>query len=349
MVRRRKSWILAFLVALVAVSAAIAALAAAPPNVAKAIAAQRHLAAERPQDPAVWNDLGNLLLLARHAKEAEEAYRKAVELDPNKTSALFNLGLLLQQRGELREALRLYEQVVKLDPQHAWAQYQIGSVYEARHQDSKAIEAYGRAFALDPQLAFPEVNPHVVDNKLVTQAMLRAYRSDYAVPQAPRVYDDPNRIAGLLVPVVGPAPADAKETAADKKQPGVRANPAAAAPGQAAGKPTVLRPGDLQPGNTAGQATPQGMAVPGRVPGSSASRGVPGVGVPGGAPRGLRQWNRPEPNEEPYDPEGAAPNRVIAPPPQNPGGVYYRPGVPSSGRLDLSIVPERQGRRTARG
>ena len=106
-------------------------------NLTKAIEAQRRLTAEHPQDPAVFNDLGNLLMLVPQAAEAEAAYRKAIELDPNKASALFNLGLLLQQRGELREAEDLYQRAVKADPNHAWAHYQLGTIEEARGRNRR--------------------------------------------------------------------------------------------------------------------------------------------------------------------------------------------------------------------
>jgi tetratricopeptide (TPR) repeat protein len=321
---------------LVAISAIVAiATAAVPPNIANTLEAQRRLAAERPNDPAVFNDLGNVLLLASQPAEAEAAYRKAIELDPDKTTALFNLGLLLQQRGELREALELYRRAVKVEPRHAWAHYQIGTLYETWGQDSRAIDSYAQAFALDPQLAFPEVNPHIVENKLVTQAMMRAYRNDVTQPQAPRVYDDPNRIATLLVPPPAAAQGEKDQAAAQQPQkPAAQGRQPAAAgkaqPGQGA---TVLRERDLDRGNPAGQAQPQG-----------ANRGVPGVGVPGARPtppRGLREWSRPEPTiQEVPDPEdGDQPAPVITPPP---GGVYYRPGVQSTGRLGLQLGPERR-------
>jgi hypothetical protein len=65
--------------------------------------------------------------------------------------------------------------------------------------------------------------------------------------------------------------------------------------------------------------------------------------------RGVREWNRPEPTiqEVPEDNgtnETVQPQPVITPPP---GGVYYRPGVQSTGRLNLQVVPERS--RTGRG
>ncbi|MEA2600853.1 MAG: hypothetical protein QOF89_1845 [Acidobacteriota bacterium] len=355
MVLRRTSWLIA--TSLVAL-AAIAAVAAAPPNLAKTIEAQRRLTTERPNDAGVFNDLGNLLLLVPQPAEAEAAYRRALELDPNRVSALFNLGLLLQQRGEPRDALQLYRQAVKAEPRHAWAYYQMGAIYEALGQESKAIDAYAQAFALDPQLAFPEVNPHIVENKLVTAAMLRAYRSDFAQPQAPKIYDDPTRIAALLVPPPPAAQGDAKDQAATAaQQPGQPAQPAQPVrpgqtppgrgpavrpqPGQAgqpAGQPgsSVLRERDLDRNNPSGQALPQGARPPAATGGQRQ------------APRGLREWSRPEPTvqevpTEDSDPEndGGQPAPVITPPP---GGVYYRPGIQSTGRLNLQVVPERSAR-----
>jgi tetratricopeptide (TPR) repeat protein len=184
MVRRRIRSLPKTVVALVSLALvaafALAAVAAVPGNLNRAIESQKKLAVERPQDPAVLNDLGNLLLLADQPAQAEEAYRKALELDPDKVTALFNLALLQQQRGERREALSLYKKVVALQPGHAWAHYQIGTLYESWDEESKAVAEYARAFELDPQLAFKEVNPHIVENKLVTQAMIRAYDEEGA-------------------------------------------------------------------------------------------------------------------------------------------------------------------------
>jgi len=340
-VRRSSSRLLiSFLVALTVVAVAIAALAAVPPkNLTKAIAAQRRLVTERPQDPAVYNDLGNLLMLVPQTADAEVAYRKAIELDPNKASALFNLGLLLQQRGELRDAEDLYQRALKADPNHAWASYQLGTIQEARGQRSRAIDSYARAFALDPQLAFPEVNSHIVDNKLVTQAMLRAYRNDFGNnPQVPKMYDDGARIASMLVP---PRTDESKDQmaagqpqtpgAATGRPPLVSQKPAVAGPASGA---TVLREQDLRSPTGGAQGGARG-AVAGR----------PAPIVPG--QQGVRQWNRPEPTVQEVpggggDEDGAQPAPVLNPPP---GNVYYRPGVQSTGRLNLQVAPVQGARR----
>jgi Tfp pilus assembly protein PilF len=346
-VRRRTSLILvasvATLVAIAAITAITAKAAVAPANLAKTLESQRRLATQKPNDPAVFNDLGNLLVLSGQPAEAETAYRKAIELDASKSSALFNLGLLLQQRGSLREAGDLYGRVLKNEPGNAWAHYQLGTIEEAQKKPSRAIDSYAKAFALDPQLAFPEVNPHVLDNRLVTQAMMRAYRNDFAVPQVPKVYEDPARIASLLVP---PAPANKDQAAAAaapaplKATPGVRP-PVPPVKGGTPGS-TVLRERDLDRANTTGQAGP-----PGAVRGGSSVGGM--RQTPGGVnqPGGLRQWNRPEPTvqEVPDDlnggNDGTQPQPVVTPPPS---GVYYRPGLQSTGQLNLLVVPERAGR-----
>ena len=339
MVRKRTLWISGLVLVCVA-TAVVVALAAVPPNLGKAIEEQRRLVTERPQDPAVYNDLGNLLVLASRPGEAEDAYRKAVELAPERVSALFNLAMLQQQSGELREALRLYRRVLELQPKHAWAWYQIGSLYEHWGQEGRAVEAYADAFRIDPQLAFPEVNPHVVENRLVTRAMLRAYQQGYESPQAPAMYEEPNRIVSLLAPrpPAQEQPAGATEVAAEPQPQPAAAQPGAATrPGQPGQTPSssanVIRPGDLDRRST-GQATPQG-----RRPGSQPSAPMP---------RGLRTWERPEPTvqEDPgYEvPPEEQPGMVVTPPP---GGVYYRPGISSTGRLDLQVGPGRS--REARG
>lgn len=330
MVRTRTFWISGLALACVAMAVA-AALAAVPPNLGKAIEEQSRLVSERPQDPGVYNDLGNLLVLASRPGEAEEAYRKAVALAPGRAASQFNLALLLQQKGELRESLRLYKQVVDLQPQHAWAWYQIGTLYEHWGQNGRAVDAYAGAFRIDPQLAFPEVNPHVVENNLLTQAMLRAYQQGYGTPQAPTVYEEPGRIVSLLVPrpQVQPQQLPAAEVAAEPARPQPGQPGTVTQPRQAPGSSTVLRQGDLD-GRSTGQATPS----QGRRPGSRPS-------APNSSPRALRTWERPEPTieDQGYEvPSEEQPGEVITPPP---GGVYYRPGLGSTGRLDLKVVPDR--------
>jgi len=158
-----------------ALSAALAFAAAAPKNLDRAIDAQRALVAERPADARLENDLGSLLALDDDFAGAEQAYRRAIEIDGENASAHYNLGLLLQKQGERRNALKEFKRTIELDPRHAWAHYQVGTIYDAQGHDSAARKAYAKALALDPALGNPEVNPHLIDNELATSAMLYSY------------------------------------------------------------------------------------------------------------------------------------------------------------------------------
>ncbi len=183
------------------------ASASAPPNLDRALEVQLSLARESPGDSEVQNDLGNLLVLDGRLDEAEGAYRRALELDETKVSARFNLALLLQNKGKTFRALREFRNVVDRDPDHAWAHYQAGMLYKDLGMDSRAVKSYTRAFQLDRSLTDPRVNPHIVQNSLHSKAMLEAYRKGMSQSAPPRTYDDPFRIAGLLVPEVKADPA----------------------------------------------------------------------------------------------------------------------------------------------
>lgn len=322
--RRSIIWLLT----LGTVAAALATTAATPPNLDRALDAQRQLAAARPGDASVFNDLGNLLILAGDAAGAEEAYRHAVELAPDRVAPRYNLALLVRQRGRNREALEQLKAVVELAPEHAWAHYQIGAINDDQGEDRRAIRAYARAFSLDPQLAFAETNPQVLDNRLLSEALLRAYRDEGSMPRAPKIYEDPARIAGLLLPPV-PAPGESAD--------GDRMAEKEVTP------PDTLSGADLE-GGAVNQASPQGAYRPpgskrqsprswstrqgqvGRVD-SGEQPGAMGVGIQGGVvvapgtPQGQGTQGTP---------------RVVVPP----GSVRYRPGTTSTGRLDLELIPD---------
>jgi hypothetical protein len=126
----------------------------------------------------------------------------------------------------------------------------MGTLYEASGQTERAVRAYARALSLEPKLGVPEYNPHIIDNQLVEEAMLLAYRDAGSKPQAPKIYQDPGRIAGLLLP---PMPAAAEEAPAevaseDEEMDGGEAGAADA---------TTLSDQDLDD-RAINQATPQG-------------------------------------------------------------------------------------------
>ena len=188
----------AVLLACAALSAALA-YAAAPKNLDRAIEAQRALIVERPEDSRLENDLGSLLVLGDDLAGAEQAYRRAIELDDENSSAHYNLGLLLQRQGERRDALKEFKRTIEIEPRHAWAHYQEGTIYHHQGRDSSAKKAYARALAIDPGLANPEINPHMIENELATSAMLYSYNHYREELLPEKEFEEPARIAGVLI------------------------------------------------------------------------------------------------------------------------------------------------------
>jgi tetratricopeptide (TPR) repeat protein len=174
--------------------------AASPPNLYEALVAQQEQADLHPNDPEILNDLGNLLVLAGSLSEAEEAYHRSLELSPDNTTTRYNLGLVLMEQGRTKSATKELQYVLELDPNHAWALYQLGTISASAGRRDKAVDYYARALALNPDLASPAFNPHIIENRYLTESQLRLYLAQAEAAQAPRLYQRPNQVAQLLIP-----------------------------------------------------------------------------------------------------------------------------------------------------
>jgi tetratricopeptide (TPR) repeat protein len=174
------------------------AAAAERPNLLEALEAQRLLAQQSPT-VSVLNDLGNLMVLAGLSNEAESTYRRVLIIDAGNVPAQFNLGLLLQYRGDADAARNLFLEVISIQPIHAWAHYQLGALHEAAGARAEAIDSYARALAIDPELYFPDVNPQIVTNTLVTESLIEAASLRRPSALAPMSFVQPRKITQLLL------------------------------------------------------------------------------------------------------------------------------------------------------
>ena len=121
---------------------------------ADAEAAYRKAVEFDPNYAWAWTNLGYLLAgpLARHA-EAEGAYRKAVELDPKSAWAWTNLGNLLAGPLERHaEAEAAFRKAIEIDPKDVWSWINLGNLL-ADHlfRPDEAEKAYEMAMRIDPQ------------------------------------------------------------------------------------------------------------------------------------------------------------------------------------------------------
>ncbi len=77
--------------------------------------------------------------------QAQDAYRRAIELDVDNVDAHVNLGRLLQLRGRLASAQRHYRIALKKSPNHQLALYNLGTLLDETDELDSAMAHYQKA------------------------------------------------------------------------------------------------------------------------------------------------------------------------------------------------------------
>jgi len=82
--------------------------------------------------------------------EAEQAARRALELQPQNSTALIVLGSIHRDRYDWTESEGFYEQALALDPDNAEAHHQYGEFLRKRGRVAESVRSLDRATILDP-------------------------------------------------------------------------------------------------------------------------------------------------------------------------------------------------------
>lgn len=99
-----------------------------------------------------WYELA-LDLEVTAGDEAQGAYRRALELNPELAAAYLNLGRLVHEQGDLAAAEALYRQALERCEPEATAAFNLGVVLQDGERWAEAAAAYRRALELDPAYA----------------------------------------------------------------------------------------------------------------------------------------------------------------------------------------------------
>lgn len=91
-------------------------------------------------------------------EHAEEAYQKALALDPTLSNALTNLGNLNYRRNQLAEAEQYYRTALECDPEQPEALYNLGFLHFERDEVKGAIALFRDALRSDPSFADAHFN-----------------------------------------------------------------------------------------------------------------------------------------------------------------------------------------------
>lgn len=120
-------------------------------DLAQATEQAKRVCALLPQSPAVFSDVGNLLILQAKIDEAAEYFSRAVALRGDFVPALNGLGLILQNRQKTNAALACFRQALRAEPGNADTYINLGFLEQNRGNLTQAADFFQRAANLQPQ------------------------------------------------------------------------------------------------------------------------------------------------------------------------------------------------------
>jgi tetratricopeptide (TPR) repeat protein len=155
--------------------------------------------AEKPEDPAIHNDLGNLLARRGFAKEAAGQYRLAERLDRSSYLPSYNEGLLWEKQGKPSSAIAAFRRSIHRKPGFPFSHFHLGVLEEREGRETAAIDEIAKALRIDNSLRLVSRNPLVVQTKLLHRASVSNYQRDLAaaVLVADGEFADPSVLARI--------------------------------------------------------------------------------------------------------------------------------------------------------
>jgi Tfp pilus assembly protein PilF len=88
---------------------------------------------------------------AGRLREAEAAYRAALEMSPRHAGVAHNLGVVIAAQGELLSAISHFDRALATEPRYASAHYNRGAALLALGRKREAIQSFSRACAIEPE------------------------------------------------------------------------------------------------------------------------------------------------------------------------------------------------------
>ena len=106
-----------------------------------------------PNNPLLYNLLGQLWMQAKDTSQAEIVFKRAIELDSSLLSAYLNLGQLYHQADKRDQAVKEYEAVLAKDPKALQAHMLLGIIHESQKEYEKAQGHYQESLKINPRFA----------------------------------------------------------------------------------------------------------------------------------------------------------------------------------------------------
>ena len=111
-----------------------------PPSVVRGYRMLTEIQEQFSTDSEVLTSLGTALLIAKHPSEAELAFERALQLNPDSVTGETNAASAYLQAGDIDRAIAHLERAVALDPMHLPADVPLIELYKWQGNTAKAAE-----------------------------------------------------------------------------------------------------------------------------------------------------------------------------------------------------------------
>ena len=103
-----------------------------------------------PQDVITWGRLGEAYYFQGKANEAIDALRKALEIDPMSIDLWNNISVIHREQKHFDEEMKAYIKLIELEPNKAKRWLDVGKLYNDLEKHDDAFIAINKAIELDP-------------------------------------------------------------------------------------------------------------------------------------------------------------------------------------------------------
>ena len=97
-------------------------------HVASEIQSLKEMVKKDPKHLSAWEELGNLYFDSGQPKEAIEAYREYLAVQPNDPDVRTDMGIMYRALGDFDRAIEEFKRAAQSDPKHTNSRYNIGIV-----------------------------------------------------------------------------------------------------------------------------------------------------------------------------------------------------------------------------
>lgn len=110
-------------------------------------------AVNEPNDSWLMCRIGRAYLRLRRWREAEEAFRNTIELDPDNAESYYGLSVALPRQGKLEEGVQCGLQAISLFHDFPLAHFQLGAVLSRLGWYERALQAFEICLVMNPDFA----------------------------------------------------------------------------------------------------------------------------------------------------------------------------------------------------